>query len=224
MTAGIAAGTQSAHTRATLLRFLLVVFLVMKVAAVGSAWSQRSMLVEVRDGVQLTPERASANDDRERLIARVSLALFIGTAICWLFWQHRSYSNLLLVGNRATDLTPGESVGYWFIPFINLYQGYRITAELYRRSEIKNFRNPIDSGAPLVGAWWLLYLVWGGTGRFESMSFKSASTVDSLISVTNIELVNEIAAIVVTILALQVIRTIDRFQQEFPVTDQVPAQ
>lgn len=225
MTDSLPAGIELAHRRATIVRLLLIAFLVQKLIAIGSAWGQHEMLVAVQRGAELTVEQASANDSRERLVALAGLVLFIATVIRWLMWQHRAYANLQLIGSRDTEYTPGWSVGYWFIPLINLYRPYQITAELYRRSEIQNGRDPIGglSGPPLVGLWWFAYLLWGGSQRLFSLIAKDANTLSTLISATNIQLGGYLIGATSAILALLVIRSIDRFQQAFPVTDQIVA-
>jgi hypothetical protein len=223
MTESLAAGKQLAHSRATVLRYLITAALLVKLVAIGSAWAQHEILVGLQRGVELTATDASANDGRERLIGIVSLLLFIGSAICWLMWQHRAYANLRFIGSRDTEHTPGWSVGYWFIPFVNLFRPYQITSEIYRRSEIQNGRDPIGglSGPPLIGAWWFVYLAWGATLRFYTIIVKDAKTLPTLITATNIELTAHVVGLVAAILAIQVIRSIDRFQQAFPITDPI---
>ena len=225
MTKSIAAGVELAHRRATILQALLIAFLVQKLVAIGSAWAQHEMLVAVQRGAQLTTEQAAANDSRQHLVAVAGIVLFIATAIIWFMWQHRAYANLGLIGSRDTEFTPGGSVGYWFIPLVNLVRPYQITAELYRRSEIQNARDSIGglSGPPLVGAWWLVYLVWGGSQRLFSVIAKGANTIPTLISATNIQIGGYLIAVTSTVLALLVIRSIDRFQQAFPVTQPIAA-
>lgn len=226
MAESLAVGIERAHRRATILQALLIAFLVQKLIAIGSAWAQHEMLVAVQRGAQLTTEQASANDSRQHLVAVAGIVLFIATAISWWMWQHRAYANLGLIGSRETEYTPGASVGNWFIPLLNLVRPYQITAELYRRSEIQNARDSIGglSGPPLVGAWWLVYLVWGGSQRLFSMIAKDAHTVATLISATNLQLGGYLIAVTSTVLALLVIRSIDRFQQAFPVTQPIAAQ
>jgi len=219
----LAVGKQVAHSRATVLRYIMIAVVVVKLVAIGSAWAQHEMLVGVEQGAELTTADASANDTREVLIGRLSLLLFIGAGICWLMWQHRAYANLTLIGSRDTEHTPGWSVGYWFIPLVNLFRPYQITAEIYRRSELLNGRDPIGglSGPPLVGAWWFVYLVWGGSIRFYTVIGREAKTLPTLLSATNIELTSHVIGVVAAILAIQVIRSIDRFQQAFPETEPV---
>ena len=223
MTESLSAGKRLAHSRATLLLYLVIAGLVVKLVAIGSAWAQHEMLIGVQHGAALTTAEASANDARERLIGRLSLLLFIGSGICWLMWQHRAYANLRLIGSGDTEYTPGWSVGYWFIPLVNLLRPYQITSEIYRRSELQNGRDPIGglSGPPLIGAWWFVYIAWGATFRFYTIMGRDAKTLPTLISATNIELTAHVVGLVAAILAIQVIRSIDRFQQAFPMTDPI---
>ena len=217
----LTAGIQSAHRRATILRYLLIGFVVWKLIAVGSAWAQHEMLASVANGAGLSTEDASANDARERLVGVIALALFLGTVVCWLMWQYRAYANLSLIGSRDTERSPGASVGLWFIPLANLVLPYQIMSELYRRSEIQNIRDNIGglSGPSIIGVWWFAYLAWGVTTRFSGVIAKDAKEVSTLITATNIEVVSHVLGIVAAILAIQVTRSIDRFQQAFPVTE-----
>ena len=224
MPESLSAGKQLAHSRATVLRYLLMAVILVKLVAIGSAWAQHEMLIGVQGGAELTTADANANDGRERLITIVSLLLFIGAGICWWMWQHRAYANLRLIGSRDTEYTPGWSVGYWFIPIVNIFRPYQITSEIYRRSELQNVRDPIGglSGPPLIGAWWFVYLAWGATLRFYAIMVKDAKTLPTLITATNIELTAHAVGLAAAILALQVIRSIDRFQEAFPITDPIP--
>jgi hypothetical protein len=218
-------GVQSAHSRASVLRFLLAGMLALHVIGIGSGFAQHALLSDVQAGAQLTTEQASANDTREQAIAILTLIVFIVTAIVWLFWQHRAYSNLRLIGARDTELTPGWSVGYWFIPIINLVKPYQVTAELYRRSELQNRRDPIGglSGPSLVGWWWFAYLSMNVLGRIYATMVKTAKTLPALVSATSLSIVQDVVAVIACIVAIMVVRSIDRFQQEFSVTDQIAA-
>jgi hypothetical protein len=225
MSESLHAGTQVAHSRATILRYLLIGFLLLQLAAVGSAWAQHQMLVAVDRGAQLTREHATANDSREQLLAVARLLAFLATIVCWLMWQHRAYSNLQRIGSRDTEYTPGWSVGYWFIPIVNLVRPYQITSELYRRSEIQNGRDTIGglSNPALVGVWWFAYIAWGVSERAYTLILKGATTVPTIISATNVEMGAHLVGLVACVLAIRVIGAIDRFQQAFPVTEQVVA-
>jgi hypothetical protein len=213
----LASAVRSEHTRARVTVALLAAGLLLNLIAVGSGLAQNQLLESVRGGAQITAERAEANDARQQLIGIVQILVFLATVVSWLMWQYRAYANLRLVGSRETELSPGWSVGYWFIPFINLVRPYQVTAEVWRRSELLNMRDPLGglSGPPIILAWWLVYLVTGFLGRaFMSMS-RSAKSVPELITATNVGILGDAVGVVSCVLALVVVLGIDRFQQKF---------
>lgn len=209
-------GVRSAHARATLTLYVLYAGLVVAVVAMLSGWAQHGLLAEMRAGLPIAEGRAEANDAREQIIALLQLALILVTVVAWLVWQYRAYANLRLVGSRETEYTPGWSVGYWFIPILNLFRPYQITAELWRRSELSNARDPLGglSGPALIGAWWIVYLVTGGVSRVSAGMLTSAKTLPQFIAATDLGILNDGVSVVSTILAILVVRGIDRFQQQ----------
>src|SRR5688572_28239048 len=217
-------GVQSAHSRARILIYLLAASLILNVIGVFSSMGQHSLLASARDGTPVTTEQAEANDSRQQAVGLLQVAVFIAAAILWLFWQHRAYSNLRLVGSRDTEMTPGWSVGYWFIPFINLVRPYQVTAELWRKSELQNARDPIGglSRPGIIGVWWVVYLVQGFAGRAFATTVKSATTLDQLVTATDVGIVADVIGVASCILAIVVVRGIDRFQADFPAAVATP--
>lgn len=217
MTEDLHAAVQSEHTRARVVLALLAIAMLVDGIAVFSGFAQYSLLASARDGVEISAEAADANDSRQQLIGILQILIFVGTAVSWLVWQYRAYANLKLVGSRDTEVTEGWSVGYWFIPLVNLVRVYQITNELWRRSELKNIRDPIGglSGTPLIVAWWLVYLVTGFLGRTSLSMSRHANTIPQLLDFTNISILSDVAGIVSAILAFIVVRGIDLYQREF---------
>lgn len=208
---------QSERQRARLTLALLALGMAMSVVGIFSGIAQHSLLASMRDGIEVTEQQTGANDSRQQLVGIVQIIVFLATAVTWLLWQFRAYSNLRLIGSRDTDVTPGWSVGYWFIPFVNLVRVYQITNELWRRSELKNIRDPIGglSTTPLIVTWWLAYLIDGSLSRFVLNATRHARTIDALISATDSAILNDFVGIASGILAFVVVKGIDGFQREF---------
>ena len=226
MTDDLGSGVQSAHTRARIVLALLGLGLIFNLLGIVSSMGQFTLLSSVRDGAEITDAQAAANDARQQGIALIQIAVFITTVIFWLLWQHRAYTNLTLVGSRDTEETPGWSVGYWFIPIINIFKPYQITAELWRKSELKNARDPIGglSGTPLVLAWWIVYVLNGLAGRLFASLVKSAKSLDALIDATMAGILADAVGIAACILAIIVVQGIDRFQAQFQAGVAAPTQ
>ena len=199
---------------------VLVIGLLIRVGGIASSIAQHALLSSMAAGIGLATGQADANDARERVIAVLKLLALLATVVTWLVWQYRAYANLRLVGTRETEYTPGWSVGYWFIPLLNLFRPYQITAELWSHSEIGNARDPIGglSGPALVGVWWGSWLITNFFARLYSTMSDSAKTVQGFISVTNYAILHDVLYIVATIIALVVIRRIDSFQMAFTTT------
>lgn len=217
MTDDLSSAVRSESTRARVVLYLLAVGLVLTLVAIGSGIAQARMLGAIQTGVEVSAEEAEANDARQGFIGILEIVVFLATIVAWLMWQHRAYANLRLVGSRETEYTPGWSVGYWFIPILNLFRPYQITAELWRRSELHNGRDSIGSLSrpPLILAWWVSYIGLGFLGRAYFSATMNAKGVEDFIAATDLGLVHDTLAIVSTILALVVVRGIHRFQQEF---------
>jgi hypothetical protein len=94
--------------------------------------------------------------------------VFIACAVCFLCWLYRSYANLPALGSESILFSPKSAVTGWFIPFVNLVQGYKSVATLYAESQRGSTTPsgyPVALTTPIVGLWWAAYLARGITSR-----------------------------------------------------------
>jgi hypothetical protein len=101
----------------------------------------------------------------------------VTSAIAFLAWLSRAVDNTPSLGGGTPKFTPTASIGWWFVPFANLVQGYRIVADLWRRMAPTHH----EQGIGIVLAWWLL---WQG-GNFAYGVLTAAfvpDTTDSLLA------------------------------------------
>jgi hypothetical protein len=195
---------------------LLLTCLVLDLAGIASGLSQRALLLRIAGGEQLAPGEAQANDVRHAGIGKLQVAAFILTAVCWLIWQARAYGNLRLVGTAKSRFTQGWSIGYWFVPFINLVRPYQIIADLWTRSESQNTeRATVPSAPSAVSLWWGGYLVTAFVGRLVLSMSQDSTTIESLRTVTDLGMAQDALGVLSALLAIRVVASIDRFQQHF---------
>jgi hypothetical protein len=81
--------------------------------------------------------------------------LFLVAGLAFLAWLSRAVDNVEDLGGGTPDFSPRASIGWWFAPFANFVQPYRIVADVWRRMALS--RRERDT--TLVLAWWLLFLV-----------------------------------------------------------------
>lgn len=100
----------------------------------------------------------------------------VPTVIVFFFWMYRSYKNLVELGVRGLQFSPGWAVGYFFVPILSLYRPCHVAQELWRasapRAEIdgRAWRNRPPS--LIVAGWWTFWLL---AAIASTIAFRSGS-------------------------------------------------
>jgi len=79
-------------------------------------------------------------------------------AILILCWVYRASANAHLFGTGGMTITPGWSVGWFFIPIANLVMPFRGVDEAWRASQ-KAAGRDAEARSPVVRWWWGLWLL-----------------------------------------------------------------
>lgn len=91
-------------------------------------------------------------------LGQVILAIVLG--VFFLRWIYRVNQNLHVLSERPLEFTPGWAVGWYFIPFANLYKPFQVMKEIWivaHRGE-----SPERS---LLNQWWTLWIISQFLGR-----------------------------------------------------------
>lgn len=113
-------------------------------------------------------------------VAMLTVFVFIGTAVTFLIWMHRSYSNLFAFNVQKPQTTPGWVVGHWFIPLIAYYYPLRSMNEIYHGSDPDLPSDATrfgDSSTTFYhGSWWGFWVVLSIVGNITfRLSMRSES-------------------------------------------------
>ena len=157
-------------------------------------------------------------ESRNRVIGAAGVLdiLALVTGVLWLVWQHRAQSNLRALGAADLRFTPGWAVGWWLIPVANFAMPYLTTRELLKASDptagaVDWKTRPTGSLLPL---WWAAWLGRAAlTGIALSIAGQSSSDVDRLVRQQSFGIAADLATIAAAILALLVVRRVDRRQR-----------
>src|SRR5262249_11265320 len=69
--------------------------------------------------------------------------------IYWVFWTYATYRELRQNSPNATTITPGQAVGYLFIPLFNVYWFFRLVMDLPRAlARVQRERAPAAEPLP----------------------------------------------------------------------------
>ena len=202
---------------ALLLGLQLIVSLLLSVA-----FAQRLFLfARIRGGVPVSAKAFQAGDFVIVAGSRLLLPLLVASAIAFLLWLYRVCENLRAYRTRAFEFTPGEAVGSFFIPFLNLYRPYEAVREAWLASDpAEPPLSPTDDArvladrAPLVVLWWMFFVLRGlpalctaftpGTAASPQMERMTVSGYGMLLS--------HLMAIPAAALAMVLVYSLDRRQ------------
>jgi heme/copper-type cytochrome/quinol oxidase subunit 2 len=197
------------------LRFMLWIYLGITIVSLVSDFMQMNLL----NSAPFSQAEAEANDLRQRIITVFYLATFIVTGIVFLKWIYRANSNCHGFGAQNMKFSPGWSVGYYFIPFLNLYRPYQAMKEIWKVS-----KNPADwenePGSPLLGWWWALWIISGILGQLSFRMSLRADTVGSLKESTIISIVSGLFDIPLCLVGVSMVSAI--FLRQKRLTEMTP--
>jgi hypothetical protein len=211
--ASSAAVFRDAHGRAVLLTILLAVTGVIDLVVAVVAVSLAGQLDRGERGVLSAVDRIQS-------FSGIAGLLLIGTIVVWCMWEFRARSNLDAFGASGLRISPGWSVGWWFIPFANLVMPYRAMSEVWRASGPSAApddwkRQPTGALLPI---WWAVLLVgWIVTQSANSFVGQSTGPVLTLSETTTAlrwVMIGQLVTAVAAVLAILVVRGIDRRQSE----------
>ena len=158
-----------------------------------------------------TPSAATV-DSVEALFAASGLAVaaaFLFAAITFCMWIHRASRCVEESRVGPMRFTAGWAVGWWFVPFMNLFRPYQVVAELWRASaadaHVRDWKR--DGVSALLGWWWGIYIASGFVaGIAGGLDPEVAPTLEEAANYEWFWIAGDVVAIVAAVLAIAVVR------------------
>jgi len=211
--------------RAKIAIVFIYIVLGFEILSLLSGYFQYNLLQEVSSGGIMTPEAATANDTRERIVGILYLIAYIASAVTFIQWFRRAYSNLHL---RVDNLShpEGWAAGSWFVPIINLYRPFHIMKELqidtcYVLAQ-KGVSKDENDSTQYIGWWWSLWILNNFIGQFVFRYSLNAESIAELTTSTVASMVGNLVGIPLALLTVKVIKDYAKLEpllQEIKETD-----
>jgi hypothetical protein len=207
---------EQVSSRATVVVILLIVCALLKAASFASTYAQIELLSAAQAGSAVSAEAAQANDDRQQSLALLYMFAYLPSLVLFFLWLHAAHRNLRALGAQGTAFTPGWAVGWFFVPFLNLYRPFEVLTETWKASEPDE---PPGAGwrdlpwPRIIGLWWGLHIVTGLISMQGAIRLMEPQTADSLLSTSWILLATEGLTIVGAVLTILVIRGVTGRQE-----------
>jgi len=182
---------------------------------------QYLLLGQIHTGM-VTKEAADANDMRELMVAIINIAVLIGCAITFIMWFRRAYFNLHTKVS-ILSYSEGWASGSWFVPIMNLFAPHKIMKEMYYETEsILQRENRIpdqQSGLPLVGWWWALWIISNIGNNIVNRIQMRSQDLDTLILTTQASVVLSVLFIPLCIVTVRMIANYNKMELMLEETD-----
>ncbi len=189
---------------------LIWIVLALEIVNLISSYMQYDLLQTIANGGLVSDEAADANDNRESTLGMIYFIAWLVSGITFILWFRRAYFNL---HQKVSYLDHSESwaAGCWFVPIINLYRPYQIMKEMYVETKQlftkKGLSEKVDYSTNYLGWWWALWIISAFIGRFIfRYAFKSADTIDNLITTTVAQMILEVLGIPLALITVKIIK------------------
>jgi len=143
------------------------------------------------------------------IMALLQFVVLLGMGACFLVWTFRLNKNLRALGVSGLRNAPAWAVAYFFIPILSLYRPYQVFREIWQASDPgpaartgqawQNGKSPA-----LLGFWWASVILMNAMASLSAQSAGDAS----------IDLADNAAGLLSTLLAFQVVRLVTARQEK----------
>lgn len=201
--------------RANIAILMIWIVLAMVIITLISNYFQLELLNHALEGNSISMDEINANDTRVQLIGILYLIVYIISGITFIMWFRRAYFNL---HNRLDELeySEGWAAGSWFVPIIGLFRPYKIMKEIYEENLTILYRKDIDTNisTQFLGWWWFLWIASSVLSQISLRLSLRADDLNKLETSTTVEIIGNIIAIPLAIIAVKVIKDASTLETE----------
>jgi hypothetical protein len=198
---------------------LLYVLAALDVASLFSNHFERGVLRRIADmtaeNVESVQAAAARSDYWQKLIAFPQLGLVALTFVLAGMWIYRAATNIRALGAEGLEITPGWSVGWYFVPFANLVKPFQAMNEIWRASQDPHHWERLSTPLELR-VWWSLWLAAGVLGNITMRMALNTDKVDELLTLNTIKTVSDLVSLPLDLLFAHVLVRVADLQASLP--------
>lgn len=160
-----------------------------------------------------------ADDQFYALILMTNAVTRLVAFTLFLLWFYRAFKNAGALGARGLRCSPAWSVGYFFVPVLNLFRPFQCASEMWRASDpdqrlVDGFEwRGLDNGRP-ARAWWTLFLISQLVARIDGYLTQTGTSVEVLLHASYFSLAANALTVALDVSAIYFLRALTRRQQQ----------
>jgi uncharacterized protein DUF4328 len=143
------------------------------------------------------------------------MVVFYTTVVVFAMFVHRACRNAHALGALGMEFTPGWAVGWYFVPFANLFKPFQAMREIFHASDPTASAGGWASRPtpPLLGWWWAAWLTSNILGNLILRVSLSSAAVSAPVA-AGLDVVDGLLDVALTVLAVRVVRTVAARQEQ----------
>ena len=138
-------------------------------------------------------------------------ALFVGTAIAFLVWLYRAEANARALGAEDMMVSPGWSVGWFFVPLVQLVMPFIAVRELWKASATPRDWQ-VGPASPVIALWWACWIGTIVTGNI-AFALSRMDDYDAFLAADVMGMVSAVFTIPSAILLAAIVGRIQAMQE-----------
>ena len=154
---------------------------------------------------------AEANDVRQGFVATLSAIVFVVGGIAILRWIYFANANAARLSGRQMQYSPAGSVGWYFVPIVNLWKPFQAMKEIWQASAACG-RDLLAKAPSYLNAWWFLWLFNGALGNLAMRLSLETKTMDDLLFASVVNMASDVVAIPLSMVFMTVVKEIAQLQ------------
>jgi hypothetical protein len=172
------------------------------------------------DSGNFTDSEIDLNETLFALYGVIALAVILLAMVIAFMWTYRVNKNSWVLRRSNMKFRPGWSVGWWFIPIANIFQPYRIIAELWRanvgRDDAEDWTN--NEVSPEILLWWVLAIVGNVMATIYDRLTDRAETLSDYFLADGIFIISSLTGVVMWYISIRIVRAIQAGQERLAMT------
>lgn len=170
------------------LRYAFLISIVLEVLYGGSSLDAWFVLSKINNGEAVPLGRTTYVDLHQAIFGGLYLVIYIVAAVAFARFYYRAMRNLTLIGAAGLETSPFWSIGYYFVPVMNLWMPYSAICQIWRGSH-----DPAKADVNIpsfVGWWWFFWLTTNLLGNISFRLLKDAGSFGDQIGNMDLYLVS----------------------------------
>ena len=186
---------------------MFIGYTILALMAAGSDFMEIQLYSAASQPFAVSEAEINASAMRQGFISLLRLGLLLPLVIVFCRWIYRANANARSLGADDMNYTPGWSVGWFFVPFMNLFKPFKIMKEIWQASS-PNINEPwqVQAVSALVPIWWALWLLSQFTGQAAARLSLSGENFEQFATASSVMLVSDIIDIPLSLVILMIIR------------------